>query len=160
MPSIYWWAAVASLLLLISVILAERRAFKLLAGLVLVLLGLVAGLAAPSLRLLADGIEVKGDESELPWGLIGLLYLALVAGMAAQYAFLKSPRARFHWTVFLKPFLASPIVFLPLLAALEDQLAGGPWTLPRLMLVFVAFQNGFFWKTFFDAQAGKLQVKD
>jgi hypothetical protein len=115
MPQVYWWIAVASLLLLVVMILAERRAFKLLVG--LAILGLVAGLAAVNLRL-AIGIETKGDESGLPWGLIGLLYLALVAGMAAQYAFLKSPRARFRWAAFLKPFLASPVVFMPLLAGL------------------------------------------
>jgi hypothetical protein len=157
MPEIYWWISATFLLLLVVVVLAERRAFKLLVGLAL---GLIAVAVTKNLALSGNLVEVKGHGAGLPWGLIGLLYLALIAGMAAQYAFLKSPRARFRWPAFLKPFLASPVVFLPLLGSLEDQLDGGPWTLSRLMLVFVAFQNGFFWKTFFDAQAGKLQVKD
>ncbi len=83
----------------------------------------------------------------------------MLAGMAAQYFYLKTDRARFRWTLFIKPVLLSPVIFLPLLAGLGDHLNGGPWNLARLMLLFIAFQNGFFWKTLFDAQAGRLHAR-
>jgi hypothetical protein len=43
------------------------------------------------------------------------------------------------------------MVFIPLLAAVQGaDLRLEELTAPRMMIFFVAFQNGFFWKNFFD----------
>jgi hypothetical protein len=158
-PQAYWIIIAASLIVLAVVLVGRRRSHWPAA---LVSLGLAAVilwrfLGAPvDMGTTVPVIEVEPAGS-LPWGLIGLLYLAMLAGMAAQYVYLKSERARFRWHLFVKPVLLSPVVFLPLLAGLQDHLDGGPWNLARLMLLFIAFQNGFFWKTLFDAQAGRIR---
>jgi hypothetical protein len=49
------------------------------------------------------------------------------------------------------PIFASPIVFIPLLTLTTDEaLAGGAFTRAKLMVYLVAFQNGFFWRNFFE----------
>ena len=95
----------------------------------------------------------KGDEPG--WGLVAALYVAMVLGMLAQYAFdrFSRPRGRrrkFAWETFIAPVFASPIVFLPLAASYLNMTPSGnvPWLMPLL----VAFQNGFFWKYIVDTQ--------
>jgi hypothetical protein len=48
------------------------------------------------------------------------------------------------------PILASPIVFIPLLTIAGEVNAPGILSRAKLMVYFVAFQNGFFWKSFFE----------
>ena len=60
--------------------------------------------------------------------------------------------------VFLMPIFASPIVFIPLLTITSDvAMGGGAFTKSKLMVYLVAFQNGFFWKGFFDKARHKAQ---
>lgn len=161
-PRAYWIIIAASLIVLAVVLVGRRRSHWPAA---LVSLGVAAVilwrfLGVPQLTdASVPPTAAEPPPEGLPWGLIGLLYLAMLLGMAAQYVYLKSERARFRWHLFIKPILLSPVVFLPLLAGLQDHLNGGPWNLARLMLLFIAFQNGFFWKTLFDAQAGRIQAK-
>ena len=95
-----------------------------------------------------------------------LLYLFMLAGMVAQHAYLRfqRPRARrkrFDLGVFLAPVFASPIVFLPLLAALQNaELDLARLDATRMMLFFVAFQNGFFWKEYVDHRRADIQSDD
>jgi hypothetical protein len=57
------------------------------------------------------------------------------------------------WSGFAKPFFASPIVFLPLVSATQRSMTGMEiFEMGDLMLLLVAFQNGFFWKMVFDRQ--------
>lgn len=86
-----------------------------------------------------------------------VLYVCMVLGMLAQYVHTrleqpKRKRKKFDFGVFIAPVLASPIVFIPLLAALQnavvDELKN--LTAAKLMIFFVAFENGFFWKEYFD----------
>jgi hypothetical protein len=86
-----------------------------------------------------------------------ICYGAMIAGMAAQYAFAMAervsrgePRGRFELLTFVMPMLVSPIVFIPLLTLTSELGAGGAFTRARLMAYLVAFQNGFFWKQLFE----------
>jgi hypothetical protein len=84
------------------------------------------------------------------------LYLCMLAGMFAQYAYRYFERPRFRrknwdWGLFIAPVFASPIVFVPLATAcISAGLEVEKLTAARFMIFFVAFQNGFFWKEFFD----------
>ena len=82
----------------------------------------------------------------------------MLLGMLAQYGYNyfvtpKSDRKAFDLGVFIAPVFASPVVFIPLLAALQNaDIDLTALTIPRMMVFLVAFQNGFFWKDFFDRQ--------
>ena len=53
--------------------------------------------------------------------------------------------------MFIAPVFASPIVFIPLLTAFQNANVDlNRLTVPKLLIFFVAYQNGFFWKEFFD----------
>jgi hypothetical protein len=88
--------------------------------------------------------------------LVAVLYVCMLLGMLAQYAFkrFESPKARrrkFDLGVFLAPVFASPVTFIPLLAALQKvELDFSRIDAAAVMVFFVAFQNGFFWKEYFD----------
>jgi hypothetical protein len=82
-------------------------------------------------------------------------YVAMLLGMIAYYAYAQAERGEkrltFEWLPFLMPILASPIVFIPLVSIASEVAAGGGiLTRARIMVYLVAFQNGFFWKHFFD----------
>jgi hypothetical protein len=82
-------------------------------------------------------------------------YVSMVLGMTAHYVYAKAEKGettlRIEWMPFLMPILASPIVFIPLVSiAGEVGTDGGLFSRARLMVYLVAFQNGFFWKHFFD----------
>ena len=86
-----------------------------------------------------------------------ICYAAMIAGMAAQYAYAMAervsrgePRGKFELLTFVMPMLVSPIVFIPLLTLTSELGAGGAFTRARLMAYLVAFQNGFFWKQLFE----------
>ena len=82
-------------------------------------------------------------------------YGCMLLGMMAEYGYAKAERGDTSFTFELLPFLmpifASPIVFIPLLSLMtEDAMSGGAFTRAKLMVYLVAFQNGFFWKSFFE----------
>ena len=100
-----------------------------------------------------EDIESKGTVDE---GLaVALCYVAMVLGMIAEYFYrqVERGRRRFRWEpmTFMMPIFASPIVFIPLLTII-DVSEGGMFTRAKLMVYLVAFQNGFFWKGFFEKQ--------
>ena len=95
----------------------------------------------------------------VPWGTVGLLYVAMIVGMFAQYFYFYA-ELKFRWRSFIKPFLASPIIFMPLVSAYQKALTGlDAFELGDLMLFLVAFQNGFFWKVIFDKKEEQLAAK-
>ena len=63
----------------------------------------------------------------------------------------------FNALTFLMPVFASPIVFIPLLTLTSELGAGGAFTRARVMVYLVAFQNGFFWKVFFEQQQKQIR---
>jgi hypothetical protein len=98
-------------------------------------------------------IEAKGPEEETI--AVVLCYFAMLLGMAAEYGYRAGERGRgqfnFDPMQLLMPVFASPIVFIPLLTIATEMPAwGGAFTRPKLMVYLIAFQNGFFWKSFFE----------
>jgi hypothetical protein len=80
----------------------------------------------------------------------------MLLGMLSQFLYRRFERPQrlrptWDWGMFIAPVFASPIVFIPLLAAFQNaNIDLKDLTAPRLMIFFVAYQNGFFWKEFFD----------
>jgi predicted permease len=113
---------------------------------------------------LRASVIAKGDEGK-PLLMALALYLCMVIGMLAQFLYLRlaqpdERRKKWDWGNFLAPVFTSPIVFLPLLAALQGAgLDLKVQTGPRIMLFLVAFENGFFWKDFFDRQRREASKK-
>jgi hypothetical protein len=99
-------------------------------------------------------IAAKGKSDDFL--LAGALFICMLLGMLSQFLyrrFEKPPGIRqpWNWGMFIAPVFASPIVFIPLLAAFQNaNIDLKELTAPRLMIFFVAYQNGFFWKEFFD----------
>lgn len=119
--------------------------------LVAVLLWRLFGFPVPARGLVGRG---AGDEASLL--LVVVLFGSMVLGMLAHwlYRWLEVPageRPPFDLGAFLAPVLASPIVFIPLLGSLQSaDIDLATLDVPRLMLLLVAFENGFFWKEYFD----------
>lgn len=96
-----------------------------------------------------------GSRGDAETAALVVSYVAMVLGMAAHYVYAKAEAGettlRIEWMPFLMPILASPIVFIPLVTiAGEVGTDGSLFSRARLMVYLVAFQNGFFWKHFFD----------
>ena len=151
MPPSYWILILICTVVLVVLLLLDRpwRRRSLLA-MTIVLTGGSAWLGIRAVSVAK--LETKASTDAAGWMLVALLFLAMSLGMAAQYFFFKPERSRFRWARLAKPFFASPIVFIPLVGTLPaDDLSLLPFSLSKLMLLLVAFQNGFFWKTFFDS---------
>lgn len=105
-----------------------------------------------------------GLREDLP--LLAALYLCMLVGMFAQYAYRhferpRRNRTKWDWGLFVAPICASPIVFIPLATSfINAGLDLKNLTTARFMIFLVAFQNGFFWREFFDLKqkaAAKLE---
>ncbi|TKJ40367.1 hypothetical protein CEE37_08550 [candidate division LCP-89 bacterium B3_LCP] len=88
-------------------------------------------------------------------------YICMVIGMSAQYLYQQAQsdndRIKIKMAPLLMPIFVSPIVFIPLLAIIQDiPMGSGALTKSRLMLYFIAFQNGFFWKEIFEKQRQRI----
>ena len=69
----------------------------------------------------------------------------------------KNQRRSFDFASFIAPVFASPIVFIPLLASFQNaDVDLTNLTLPKFMVFFVAFENGFFWKELVDNRRKEL----
>ena len=104
-----------------------------------------------------ESLETKGSVDET--AAIVCCYLAMVSGMIAEYFFTQAEhgakKLTFEPMGFLMPIFASPLVFIPLLTITSDIAIGGAFTKAKLMVYLVAFQNGFFWKGFFEQRREK-----
>ena len=107
-----------------------------------------------------DGVEAKGGAAEV--ASVALCYAAMLMGMAGEYFYSQAERGgtlRFEAATFLMPIFASPIVFIPLLTLTTDVAQDGVLGDGKLMVYLVAFQNGFFWKGFFEQRRAQAQSK-
>ena len=86
-------------------------------------------------------------------------YASMVLGMMAEYGYAQAERGNkrieFDFMSFMMPIFASPIVFIPLLTLTSEVAIGGAFTRPKMMVYLVAFQNGFFWKSFFEQRCAE-----
>jgi hypothetical protein len=155
MIDLVFWGSCVAALGLSAVWAGRRRNVRPFLWTVLAL-GALVGL------LIANGVVVPpGAEQptargagEVQWALVVALYGEMILGMLAHAAYhrFQRPRGRrrkFDLGAFLAPVFVSPIIFLPLasiLQATEPVQADAT----RLMLFLVAFENGFFWREFFE----------
>lgn len=97
-------------------------------------------------------IESKGSAS-LPWTMIALMYASMLLGIIAQSYYFSPPTLQQSAPSWVKPALASPIIFIPLVSSYEGSFSNmNQLTLSHLIILLVSFQNGFFWKVVFDKQ--------
>ena len=105
-------------------------------------------------------MQTRGTSDEIV--AIVICYLSMVFGMMAEYGYAQAERGNkkleFELMSFLMPIFASPIVFIPLLTLTSEVAIGGAFTRPKLMVYLVAFQNGFFWKSFFEQRRAEAKV--
>ena len=106
--------------------------------------------------------QTRGD-AETPALVVS--YIFMVLGMMAHYVYAKAEkgetRLTIEWMRFLMPILASPIVFIPLVSiAGEVGATGHLFARAKLMVYLVAFQNGFFWKHFFDQRRSAIPTPE
>ena len=107
-------------------------------------------LAAAVLRYAyVEPVEAKGAVHETL--AVVFCYSAMVLGMVAQYAYNQARTRDFQFdpAAFFMPIFVSPIVFIPLLTVVADVHTTGALAQPKLMVYLIAFQNGFFWRSFF-----------
>jgi fatty acid desaturase len=77
-----------------------------------------------------------------PIGALLVMFPCTLLGIVAHYLFFL--RGKFNPLTFLKPFVISPIVFLPLIGSLQNVTEIVPVQL--ISFAILAFQNGFFWR--------------
>lgn len=108
-------------------------------------------------------VQARGEE-DLQRPLVMALYVMMIMGMLAHYAYerfqsSRGRRRKFGIGVFLAPVFVSPIVFLPL-ASIFQTTEPVQASASRLMLFLVAFENGFFWREFFENRMGRAAEGD
>jgi ABC-type multidrug transport system permease subunit len=102
-----------------------------------------------------SGVLAKGEQKN-DAAFVVILFICMLLGMACQYFYTlfmkpKQKRGAFDLGSFLAPVFASPLVFIPLLGAFQSSdIDLTSLTLPKFMVFFVAFENGFFWKEVVD----------
>jgi hypothetical protein len=83
---------------------------------------------------------------------VALMLVCTILGMAAQ-SIVSMGESRWSWGGFVRPFVISPIVLLPLLGSI----LGSELNLVQLISFgFLAFQNGFFWRVVLERASPKL----
>lgn len=102
-----------------------------------------------------------GGNTFLP--IVIAMFVCMILGMAAEslYHYLDAPpdKRQFDLGSFLKPFLVSPLVFMPLAASLQSaNLDLSQFDAPRLMIFLVAFENGFLWRGYFSRKLAESQT--
>jgi hypothetical protein len=117
----------------------------------------------PNWRLLTEGLGIIAAFLLLRWSTgfptvresfsslpsvvsVVAMYAFVLLGMAATYFFYL--RKEFAWMSFIRPFLVSPIVLLPLIGTVDNRV--DVESTQAICLAILAFQNGFFWRTVFD----------
>jgi len=119
----------------------------------------IAGALGIVYALAPSAVQTRGGIDEA--ASIAFCYVSMVLGMIAQYGYAQAERGNkkleLDWMTFLMPIFASPIVFIPLLTLTSEVAMGGAFTRAKLMVYLVAFQNGFFWKSFFEQRRGEAQ---
>jgi hypothetical protein len=153
-------AAFALLLMLSLTAMVGELAYRLVTRNARVVPRLIAVLvAAVVIYALPGRVEKMGSASET--ASIVICYAAMLLGMMAEYGYAQAERGQTKFTfeglTFFMPIFASPIVFIPLLTLTSELGAGGAFTRARVMVYLVAFQNGFFWKIFFEQRQKQIR---
>lgn len=96
-------------------------------------------------------ISKAGDDIKL-YKLI-VLFIVMILGMLSSYFFKrfstpKNKRTKFEIGVFIAPIFISPLIFIPLLDVVNSQDSQKA----IVMLYFIAFQNGFLWREYYESK--------
>jgi hypothetical protein len=147
--NVVFWVSLVGLFIL--TILSFRKTRNFTRTIIFLAFLVVCGAAYYLIFQTGDRIHAKGAQpNELSF--IIILYVCMLLGIVCHYFYgllmkPKGERQRFDVGVLLAPVFASPIVFVPLLAAFQEaEIDLANLTIPKFMVFFVAFQNGFFWK--------------
>jgi hypothetical protein len=154
-----------SLLILLGFTASERRSSSfralLLTGIAaagyLALLRYVFGFPSPP-----AGLAMGAEEPF--WPLTLAMYMSMLLGMAAQvlhdHVDSKPDSKDFSARTLIKPLLVSPLVFMPLAASLQNSNANLPaFDRASLMLLLVAFENGFLWRGYYTRKMSTAKKK-
>ena len=122
----------------------------------LVILGVVVFPLVTYVR--GDGATARGNGLNIY--VVIVLYLFMLLGMLSQYLYhhfsipkQKRKKREFDFGLFIAPVFASPIVFIPIITAFQHaNIDFTDFQMVKVSIFLVAFQNGFFWKEFFDNQ--------
>lgn len=87
--------------------------------------------------------RVAFGQGASPVGTVGIMFLAVVFGIAARYIFYLQ-KSQFSLLDFFKPVAISPIVLLPLIGSVQT--SGELNGMQVVSFALLAFQNGFFWQ--------------
>ena len=121
----------------------------------------IAGAVSVVYAVAPSVVQTRGSSHEMVS--IAFCYAAMMLGMVAEYGFAQAERRNtkleLDWMSFLMPVLASPIVFIPVLTLMSEAAMGGAFTRGKLMVYLVAFQNGFFWKNFFEQRRAEARTE-
>jgi len=157
MPPLTTILITGSLVLLLGWIVWRYSRSRHLPSLLLSLAGLALYVAL--LRLLFGfpslGVqEAKGAEDNTFLAQALAMYVCMLAGMAAEYFYhyfdAPGESRKFEIASFVKPFLVSPLVFMPLAVSMQNaNLDLSRFDAARLMVFLVAFENGFLWRSYF-----------
>jgi hypothetical protein len=93
--------------------------------------------------------RVAFGEGTPPFWTVALMFLATLLGIAAHYLY-HLERGQFSWLDLVKPLSISPIVLLPLLGTVQG-IGADLKEMQVVSFAFLAFQNGFFWRSVLDA---------
>ena len=149
-PAVYWTLSVSLIGAVIALVVfaVGRRDVRLWTITVLIGLVYVVWQSTPL------PFETRAGDDGQDVAAVAICYLAMLLGMMAEYVYAQAEKGQARPTfapmTFVMPILASPIVFIPLLTIAGEVNAPGILSRAKLMVYFVAFQNGFFWKSFFE----------
>jgi len=136
----------ASLIVFERLLPRQRQRLAMLSALVLLTFVTLLVFASSS----PTKIEIKGETTPVQWVMVGLMYASMSLGIIAQSVYFRDD-AKTRITSWVKPALASPIIFIPLLSSYQNVLSAlNQISLAEVMILLVSFQNGFFWKVIFD----------
>jgi hypothetical protein len=156
-PTVYSTLIVSLIGAVVALVIFTARHSDVRLWTVTVLVGLVsAGVwyANPS----PFGTRADDDAQEI--AAVAICYVAMLLGMMAEYVYRQAEKGQERLTftpmTFLMPILASPIVFIPLVTIAGEVKAASILSQAKLMVYLVAFQNGFFWRSFFEQRRREL----
>jgi hypothetical protein len=151
---VFWLSLGGLLVLIVRNFLLWRRVGE---GLFHISLLVACGGAYIFLFQTGPQVQPKSDQPS-QWAFLVVLYACTVIGMLSNYLYnrfaaAQESRRPFDFWNFVAPVFLSPVVFCPLYNAFVS--AGvdlGTFSASKLMIFFVAFEQGFFWKDFLESR--------
>jgi hypothetical protein len=127
----------------------------LLLGGLIVVLHAIFGFPKALLRPQDSSVSKGTEASASNWPLYVISYISMLAGMFCHYLYNRftkeaAQRPPFDWGSFIAPVFISPIIFVPLFSTLG---IGEHAETGRYMIVLIAFENGFFFKAYYDQRS-------